>query len=171
MSKFEAFKRLLNPETGNLIARFKQELWDTIKEKQEEGDIEWLKKNLQRKKGSLERYNAMLKERQKSAKGMYPDHMENGKIVKSNVALLTLGNTVGIIVTALLTIWPAIFVIITELFSTVIKEKFCIFLSPVPQSFERKNTLSSGTASNIGKEVIAVPYESEPLGWFGLYSV
>ena len=48
--------------------------------------------------------------------------------------------------------------------------KFCIPRSPSPYNLDLRKTSSSGTASNCGRAVIALPYESDPDGWLGLYN-
>ena len=82
MSKF-----LINPKTGDLIAKLDTQLYDTLKEKQKEGDIEWLKDNMQIKADWPKKVGEWRRNKVRNMKALYPDDIQDGKIVKSNAPL------------------------------------------------------------------------------------
>ena len=79
------------------------------------------------------------------------------KLKTWSVTALSLRISVGVNVTGVLVVVPATLTIVGEAFSIVIYAKLVTFLSPSPYYWKRRNTSLSGTASNIGKSVIALP--------------
>ena len=57
MSIMDAYKSMINPETGNLAPMYTKEFWDILKEARESKNIKWMKNHYQQKEGYQEKFN------------------------------------------------------------------------------------------------------------------
>lgn len=58
ISEYDAFRKIINPETKNLITEFTSESYKTLKNRQKESDIKWLKDNITFDKTAFQEYKA-----------------------------------------------------------------------------------------------------------------
>jgi hypothetical protein len=86
MSLMDAYRSMINPETGNLTPMYTAEFWDILKEARSSKNIEWMKNHYQKKEGYQEQFDKWKERRFKKIEEDYADIYEedqNGDRVRT----------------------------------------------------------------------------------------
>ena len=96
MSLMDAYKAMINPETGNLTPMYNKEFWDTLREARSTKNIKWMKNHYQEKEGYKEQFDKWKERRFKKIEEDYADIYEediNGdRVINENGKFIVLKN-------------------------------------------------------------------------------